>query len=380
MNYHIKFRLVMCLCVVAAIIAFPFILCAEGSKKFVEHEASVYYTIRKRDTLWDISYRFFDTPWQWPDIWSENNQIANPHRIYPGDRIRLFQRKDIEKSVDTNIDIEKKVSYSNSVVKLKNLNFKKIKYSNINKIFFEQINLPRNLNRIQKKPLYYFYSSIDKIGFIKKEPVNPLGTIFKVKDDKEMISKGDLVYIRPNENASFIQGSKFTVYKTLKSLRDGKTNSYIGIQYYLTGIVEIIKKDPQFVVARVVKSFRTIEVNNLLMPYVKRLPKVILTESKKKLKGKIIVSEERASIIGDNTVAFINKGSKNGVKSGQSYTIFYQEKKRLDPAIKADVLLPPVDFGTLLVLHAEETTATVLITSAEKSIYPGANIYFPLQQ
>ena len=337
MNYHIKFRLVMCLCVIAAIIAFPFILCAEGSKKFVEHEASVYYTIRKRDTLWDISYRFFDTPWQWPDIWSENNQIANPHRIYPGDRIRLFQRKDLEKSVDTNIDIE-------------------------------------------KKPLYYFYSSIDKIGFIRKEPVNPLGTIFKVKDDKEMISKGDLVYIRPNEDASFIQGSKFTVYKTLKSLRDGKTNSYIGIQYYLTGIVEIIKKEPQFVVARVVKSFRTIEVNNLLMPYVKRLPKVILTESKKELKGKIIVSEERASIIGDNTVAFINKGSKNGVKSGQSYTIFYQEKKRLDPAIKADVLLPPVDFGTLLVLHAEETTATVLITSAEKSIYPGANIYFPLQQ
>ncbi|MDL1962993.1 MAG: LysM peptidoglycan-binding domain-containing protein [Deltaproteobacteria bacterium] len=334
MNYHIKFRLVMCLCVIAAIIAFPFTLCAEESEKFVEHKASVYYTVRKGDTLWDISHRFFDTPWQWPYVWSENSQIANPHRIYPGDCIHLFQRKDIEKLVDTNIE---------------------------------------------KEPLYYFYSSIDKIGFIKKEPVDPLGTIFKVKDDKEMISKGDLVYIRPNKDASFIQSSKFTVYKTLKPLRDGKTNSYIGIQYYLTGIVEITKKEPQFAVARVVKSFRTIEVNNLLMPYVKRSPKVILTESKKELKGKIIVSEERASIIGDNTVAFINKGSKNGVKSGQSYTIFYQEKKRLDSAIKADILLPPVDFGTLLVLHAEETTATVLITSAEKSVYSGADIYFPLQ-
>jgi hypothetical protein len=42
------------------------------------------------------------------------------------------------------------VSYSNSVVKLNNLNFKKIKHCNINKIFFEQINLPRNLNRIPK--------------------------------------------------------------------------------------------------------------------------------------------------------------------------------------------------------------------------------------
>jgi len=46
---------------------------------------------------------------------------------------------------------DRKVSYSNSVVKLKNLNFKKIKHSNINKIFFEQINLPRNLNRIHRK-------------------------------------------------------------------------------------------------------------------------------------------------------------------------------------------------------------------------------------
>jgi len=333
MNYHIKFRLIMCLCVIAAIIAFPFILCAEKS---------VYYTIRKGDTLWDLSHRFFNTPWQWPYMWSENSQIANPHRIYPGDRIHLFQRKDIEKPVYKNMNIEKE-------------------------------------GVIEKEPLYYFYSSIDKIGFIRKEPVNPLGTIFKVKDDKEMISKGDLVYIRPNEDVSFIKGSKFTVYKTLKSLRDGETNSYIGIQYYLTGIVEIIKKEPQFVVARVAKSFRTIEVNDMLMPYVKRLPKIILTESKKELKGNIIVSEERASIIGDNTVAFINKGSKNGVKSGQSYTIFYQDKKRLDPAIKADILLPPVDFGTLLVLHAEETTATVLITSSEKSIYPGANICFPLQ-
>ena len=44
------------------------------------------------------------------------------------------------------------VSYSNSVVKLINLNFKKNKYCNINNLFFKQINLPRNLNRI---PIIY---------------------------------------------------------------------------------------------------------------------------------------------------------------------------------------------------------------------------------
>ncbi len=340
MNYCIKFRTVMYLYMFVAIIAFPFILCAEESEKFVEHKANVYYTIRKGDTLWDLSRQFLDSPWQWPDMWSENSQIANPHRIYPGDRIRLFQRKDAEKWVDTNL----------------------------NKEVAEK-----------KEPLYYFYSSIDKIGFVKKEPITPRGTIFEVKDDKKIISKGDLVYIRPNEDSSFIPGNKFTVYRTLKPLRESKTNSYIGVQHYLTGIVEITKIEPKFAVARVVQSFRSIEVNDLLIPYVKRSPKIILTESKKELTGKIFEAEEHASIIGDNTVAFIDKGNINGVKSGQSYSIFYREKKRLDPETKGDVYLTPVDFGTLLVLHVEETTSTVLVTSTEKSIYPGADIHLPLR-
>jgi hypothetical protein len=192
-----------------------------------------------------------------------------------------------------------------------------------------------------------------------------------------MISYDDLLYIRPHKGAPLDPGAKYTLYRTLTPISGAKTKRHPGIQYYMTGVIEIIKKEASFSVAKVIQSFRTIKTGDLLIPYEKRNPKVYLTENKKDLKGKVIVSEERTEYFGEDFTAFIDKGSKDGVRTGQYYTIYYQDKKIVQKdsgwfTRSKKTALTPVDFAKILVLHTEDNTSTVLVTQSDISVYPGA--------
>ncbi|MDY6790172.1 MAG: LysM domain-containing protein [Thermodesulfobacteriota bacterium] len=333
-------------------------------QEVVETETGFYYTVKKGDTLWDLSQKFSDTPYLWPDLWSNNSQIANPHLIYPGQRIRLFRRTDIEKEARPAIE-EKPIETKAPPLE--------VVPEEVPQIATQEISEVKPVSKI------YRYSGMDGVGFIKRKALTPVGIIFKVKEDKKLISAGDIVYISQNKNNSLIPGGKYTVYRNPEPIYDDAKGKYIGIQHYLLGIVEVTNTAPRFAIATVTRSFSNIKVNDKLMPYKRRPIKIVQQKSKEGLLGKIIMSENHNLLIGDNTTAFINKGEADGVKPGQYYSIFYQEKSKIASTSWKKVPLDAVIFGKLIVLHTEKTTSTVYITSTNRQIDPGSRICTPLE-
>jgi hypothetical protein len=325
---------------------------AAGKKEVVKSETGFYYTVQKGDTLWDLSKHFSDSPWLWPELWKENNQITNPHWIFPGERIRLYQKS------GSQVVTQAKPSQPAEAAPAKPAAVKKAVGP------------------------YFLYSSIDSVGFIRKPPVLPSGTIFAVKDGKPLISEGDLVYIRPAANATqgdFIPGSQYTVFRYMKPTDNRDSRQTIGTQHYILGMVQVTEKASGLVLAKVLRSFHAIHVDDLLMPYHPHHEKIELRPSTPGIDGKIICAENHTKINGDYMLVFINKGRADHIQVGQEYSIYRRQAVHPGGDRHNTVLLPPYDFGSLLVLHTEKTTSTVIITRSESKVVPGERFRTPIK-
>jgi hypothetical protein len=313
----------------------PAVASAQNTEQDFPYEFGIYYTAQKGETMVDIAKRFFDSEAYWPQLWNENDHIPNPYDLQEGARIRMYHKAGSKK------------------IPLRLLSPK----------------LP------ETKAPFAIFSPIDAAGFIRPDPVKPIGSLFKVTGNKTIIAEGDEVFLWKAEGNPFEAGGRYTVFRT-QSIPGSIAPPDLGIHHYLTGVVEVTDVKPQYAVATVIRSYRQIKIDDRVMPYEKRSPIIPLARCPKGLLGTIVASEQNLELLGDGHIAFIDKGSRDGVAPGQQYLICEREN-RVNPNTSREVVVGPIDFGTMLVLLADERASTVVITQSDRKVAPGDRFRAP---
>ena len=334
----------------------------------VESETGIYYTVKPGDTLWGLSRKFSDSPYLWPDLWSGNPQIRNPHRIYPGERIRLYRREDV--SVITSPVAEPPAAAAVEPV-----------------VPFEPQAppapepSPEPLQEMPRSGLGTFtYSGIEQVGFIRLTPVAPYGKIVSVKGTKDMISTNDIVYIDKEGDHLLPPGRRYSVFRYVSKVYDTHTGEFYGTQHFILGVVEIIRSEEDFAVGEVIKSYLNIRKGDLLMPFERRTAIIEKQMPPPGIAGEVIMAEYQNAIIGDRETVFINRGAADGIRPGHIFDIFYQESGKIASNREDQTtLFGPEYYGKFLVLRTEENTSTVFILEAKDKVTAGSTFMSPIR-
>jgi LysM repeat protein len=222
-------------------------------------ETQEVYTIKQGDTLWDISSRFLKNPFLWPKLWQRNPYITNPHWIYPGQPIRLSPLEELKKEEPKKVVVEEKPK---EVVKEP-----EVKRVEAPPIIERKPEVVAEAKPVEEKPPVFH--EIRSAGFISDIEYQGIGIILEGKEDKTLLTEGDIIYLAFKTSEPILIGNKYTVFRPSGEVRHPVTQKKVGRRYNIIGNIQIIDHYGNFFTAKVIEAFDGILRGDMIQPYLK---------------------------------------------------------------------------------------------------------------
>ena len=263
------------------------------------------YTVQKGDTLWDISGRFLTHPWQWPEIWHINPQVADPHWIYPGDVLSLdyVDGKPRLQVVDRNVKLSPSIRETS------------------------------HLDAIHAIPLDAIHQFLTRPRVVSESDLDNAAYIVGSQDDHLAFGSGFRVYAR---NLGEPATAKFSVFRKGGIYRDPDTNAVLGYEAEHVADALVEKFGDPATVQVVRSSKEVVKGDRLLAQTEEEYPEFIPHAPGSAIDAKIISAMGGISQIAQHQVVVLNRGSKDGLEAGHVLAIF-QRGEVVKDSIGSDV-------------------------------------------
>ncbi len=247
------------------------------------------YTVQRGDTLWGISGRYLKEPWRWPELWKMNQeQLKNPHLIYPGDVI-VLDRSSGEARL--------------SLVQLDTIKLgPKVRSEPSARSAVPSI-LPSVIEPFLSKPLV-----------VGENELESAAKIVATADGRVTLGPGDRAFVH---GLAKNKGDQWQIFRRGDPLVDPENNQILGYEATYLGEAQV-RQHGNVATIEIVRSVQEIFRDDRLLPLGKQTPvfAYVPQPPKTPVKGRIISAYGGLQETGPLSIVTLSKGSKDGLQVG----------------------------------------------------------------
>ena len=339
---------------------------AEGATVVTETAAPINpsapksYVVQRGDTLWGLAGKFLKDPWLWPEIWYVNPEVSNPHRIYPGDTLRLAMGADGKPAA------LQLVHNSGSATRLEPL------------LRSTALDAP-----IANIPYSVIAAFLSRPGVLTKQQVEAAPYVLALRDHHLIAGTNNTIYVR---KLSAAEGERFNVMHVGERFKDPESGKNLGYLAAYCGTAQVTRAgNPAS--ALITDSAREIVTGDVLVPetagsvgdFVPHAPGIVV-------KAHILAVVNGLGLAGQYQVVALNRGSQQGIEPGHVLRAMDSAKQVRDRCASItgtgtctahNVKLPAEPSGTLLVFRVYDRVSYALVLDETTPISVGDLVVTP---
>ena len=322
------------------------------------------YTVQKGDTLWHLATLFLKDPWLWPEIWYVNPEVSNPHRIYPGDTLRLAKGGPGQTGGQA---VAIQLQHTGSGTRLEPL------------LRSSELEAP-----IANIPYATIAAFLSRPGVLTKSQAEASPYVLALRDRHMIAGAGNDIYV---SHLKATEGERFSVLHVGDKLNDPDGHRSLGYLANFAGVAQVSRAgEPARV--QIIESAREVLAGDVLVPETAGSVGDFTPHSPAaRIHGRIIAVVNGVLLAGQFQVVAINRGSSDGIEPGHVLRVNELPQTVQDHCARitgngtctrfGETKLPIEAVGTLLVFRVFEQVSYALIASDSIPLSVGDRVVNP---
>jgi LysM domain len=318
------------------------------------------HTVKRGDTLWDISKLFLKSPWRWPELWGMNlDSIRNPHLIYPGQVLVL------EKS-GGRARLRVAQGGPDGTVKLS----PRVRGESLTD------------GGVPAVPMHLIAPFLNDGVVFSANELERAPRVVAAPEGRVMMGRGDKAYVLGD-----LGGLRdWRVFRQATPLRDPTTKEILGYEARFLGTAEYAREGGATATADgksslavpatfdIVSIKEEVGVGDRLAPLPPRdYSNFVPHAPGKPIVGQIVSVYGGALIAGQNQVVAINRGANDGVERGHVLAVLRDGAQVTDRTVErpVQIKLPDERHGLLFVFRVFERVSYGLVLQVQQPVQAG---------